>query len=103
MSTSHSVAYWDYLHLDQLLSLQGGLAGHDAQLSEDELHFIVVHQVFELWFKLILRELRLARDKMAAPWVQEETIPYVVHHLRRVNEIVRLAVEQETWAGEKRQ
>jgi tryptophan 2,3-dioxygenase len=94
MSTSHSVAYWDYLHLDQLLSLQGGLEGNDAHLSEDELHFIVVHQVFELWFKLILRELRLARDKMAAPWVQEETIPYVVHHLRRVNEIFRLAVEQ---------
>ena len=71
-----------------------GLEGNDAQLSEDELHFIVVHQVFELWFKLMLRELRLARDKMVAPWVEEETIPYVVHHLRRVNEIFRLAVEQ---------
>jgi tryptophan 2,3-dioxygenase len=92
--THHSVTYWDYLHLDQLLTLQGGLEGDDAHLSEDELHFIVVHQVFELWFKLMLRELRLARDKMAAPWVEEETIPYVVHHLRRVNEIVRLAVEQ---------
>jgi tryptophan 2,3-dioxygenase len=86
--------YWDYLRLPELLELQGGLEGNDAELSEDELHFIVVHQVFELWFKLMLRELRLARDKMAAPWVEEETIPYVVHHLRRVNEIFRLAVEQ---------
>jgi tryptophan 2,3-dioxygenase len=94
MPTHQSVTYWDYLQLDQLLALQSGLEGNDAHLSEDELHFIVVHQVFELWFKLMLRELRLARDKMAAPWVEEETIPYVVHHVRRVNEILRLAVEQ---------
>jgi tryptophan 2,3-dioxygenase len=94
MSTPPAVTYWDYLRLPELLGLQGGLEGNDAEISEDELHFIVVHQVFELWFKLMLRELRLARDKMAAPWVEEETIPYVVHHLRRVNEIFRLAAEQ---------
>jgi tryptophan 2,3-dioxygenase len=94
MPTSQGITYWDYLRLPELLDLQGGLEGNDAEISEDELHFIVVHQVFELWFKLMLRELRLARDKMAAPWVEEETIPYVVHHLRRVNEIFRLAVEQ---------
>jgi len=88
------LTYWEYLQLDKLLTLQRGSENDDAQLSEDELHFIVVHQVFELWFKMMLRELRLARDKMAAPWVQEETIPYVVHHLRRLNEIFRLAIEQ---------
>jgi tryptophan 2,3-dioxygenase len=94
MPTPQAVTYWDYLRLPELLDLQGGLEGSDTEMSEDELHFIVVHQVFELWFKLILRELRLARDKLAAPRVEEETIPYVVHHLRRVNEIFRLAVEQ---------
>lgn len=94
MAVRHSTTYWEYLNLHDLLSLQGGLEGDDTKLSEDELHFIVVHQVFELWFKLILRELRLSRDKMAAPWVEEETIPYVVHHLRRVLEIFRLAAEQ---------
>jgi tryptophan 2,3-dioxygenase len=88
------ITYWDYLKLDQLLHLQSGVERDDDQLLADELHFIVVHQVFELWFKLILRELSLARDRMAAPRVQEETIPYVVHHLRRVNAIFRLAVEQ---------
>jgi tryptophan 2,3-dioxygenase len=88
------ITYWDYLQLDQFLRLQSGLEQDDDQLLADELHFIVVHQVFELWFKLILRELYLARDRMAAPRVREETIPYVVHHLRRVNAIFRLAVEQ---------
>jgi tryptophan 2,3-dioxygenase len=94
MPTPPAVTYWDYLRLPELLALQGGLEGNDVEISEDELHFIVVHQVFELWFKLMLRELRLARDKMAAPWVEEETVPYVVHHLRRINEILRLAAEQ---------
>jgi tryptophan 2,3-dioxygenase len=31
---------------------------------------------------------------MAAPRVLEEIIPYVVHHLRRVNEILKLAIDQ---------
>ena len=86
--------YWDYLKLDRLLDLQGGLEGDEQQLMPDELHFIIVHQAFELWFKLTLRELRLARDHLAEPKVPEEQIPYVVHHLRRVNEILRLAIDQ---------
>lgn len=89
-------AYWDYLRLDQLLSLQGGLEGDEAQLMPDELHFIIVHQAFELWFKLSLRELRLARDHLAAPRVPEESVPYVVHHLRRVSAILEHAVDQFT-------
>lgn len=86
--------YWDYLNLPEMLSLQGGLEGDESVLSSDELHFIIVHQVYELWFKLALREIRLAREQLAGPKVPEESIPYVVHHLRRVNEILRLAVEQ---------
>ena len=53
-----------------------------------------MHQVFELWFKLSLRELRDARDHLAAPRVPEDKIPHVVHHLRRVSEILQLTVEQ---------
>jgi len=94
MSTPATPTYWDYLGLDKLLSLQGGLEGDETRLMPDELHFIVVHQVFELWFKLVLRELRLARDHLAAPHVPEEHVPYVVHHLRRVNTIAGLMVAQ---------
>ena len=91
---SGTPTYWDYLQLDQLLDLQGGLEGDEAALLPDELHFIVVHQSYELWFKLVLRSLRSARDHLAAPLVAEETIPNVVHHLRRINAILRLAVHQ---------
>jgi tryptophan 2,3-dioxygenase len=83
--------YWDYLRLPDLLELQGGL---DNAPSPDELHFIVVHQSFELWFKLVLSQLRLARDHLAAPRLPEERVPFVVHHLGRVNAILRLCVEQ---------
>jgi tryptophan 2,3-dioxygenase len=83
--------YWDYLALDRLLDLQGGL---DGAPSPDELHFIVVHQAFELWFRLALSQLRVARDHLAAPVLAEEQVPYVVHHLGRVNRILELCVQQ---------
>lgn len=86
--------YWDYLRLQDLLSMQGGLEDDSSKLMPDELHFIIVHQVFELWFKLVLRELRLARDHLEAPRLAEEAVPHVVHHLRRTNAILRLCREQ---------
>lgn len=86
--------YWDYLNLDRLLDLQGGLEGDEDALLTDELHFIIVHQVYELWFKLVIRSLRLARDRLDVQRVDEETIPYVAHHLKRVNAILRLGVNQ---------
>lgn len=86
--------YWDYLNLDALLSLQGGVEGDDAQLVPDELLFIIVHQTYELWFKQVLRELTEAIDLFRRGAVPEEQLPHVVHHLKRVAAIMRLAVEQ---------
>jgi tryptophan 2,3-dioxygenase len=86
--------YWDYLRLDRLLTLQSGFEETADALRPDEMLFVVVHQAYELWFSLILRGLREARDTLGAPRVAEETIPDVVHHLRRVNTICRLAVQQ---------
>ena len=83
--------YWDYLRLKPLLGLQGGLGVNEEDLQNDELHFIVTHQSLELWFKLMLAELRLARNHLASPNLPEEQVPHVVHHLRRVSEILRLA------------
>lgn len=85
--------YWDYLRLPQLLDLQGGL-DRETALDNDELHFIVVHQAYELWFKLALVELREARDHLDRPQLDEEVVPNTVHHLRRVIEIMRLGVAQ---------
>ncbi len=86
--------YWDYLRLDDLLDLQGGVEGDDEALVPDELLFIVVHQTYELWFKQVLRELTEAIALFRRGAVPEEQVPLVVHHLRRVGAILRLAVEQ---------
>src|SRR3712207_4055039 len=52
---SGRMSYGDYLALDQLLSAQKPLSGQ-----HDELLFITIHQVQELWLKLMLHELDLA-------------------------------------------
>ena len=48
-------AYWDYIKVEQLLSLQSGLESNDKDLANDEVMFITVHQIDELWFKQIGR------------------------------------------------
>jgi tryptophan 2,3-dioxygenase len=93
MTDSKSLTYWDYLKLDDLLGLQGGVENDEATLHPDESHFIIVHQIYELWFKLSLIQLRLARDQLAPVEVSEDAIPFVVHHLRRVNQIFEVAVD----------
>lgn len=89
----HAPNYTDYLHIEDLLGLQGGLDDNESELIPDELLFIVVHQALELWFKIVLRELRLARDHLSVEEVPEESVPHVVHHLRRVNRVFELAIE----------
>ena len=55
-----SLTYWDYLKLDQLLKLQ---QAKSTPPEHDEMLFIVIHQVYELWFKLLLHELeKIKRD-----------------------------------------
>lgn len=53
------LTYWDYIHLDTLLSLQ-----NPKTAFPDEEIFIIYHQITELYFKLILHETRqLAYDE----------------------------------------
>ena len=48
-----SLNYSSYLQLDKLLTLQSPLSNGPEH---DELLFIVIHQVYELWFKQLLHE-----------------------------------------------
>jgi tryptophan 2,3-dioxygenase len=57
--------------------------------AHDELLFIVVHQVYELWFKELLYELDAARTAMAAGDAYR-----AVHYLRRVGAIETVLVAQ---------
>jgi tryptophan 2,3-dioxygenase len=55
------LTYGAYLHLTDLLEQQ---VPESTPPAHDELLFITIHQVYELWFKLLLAELTDARDRM---------------------------------------
>jgi len=83
--TAGGTDYATYLLIDDLLQLQRPLTP-DAH---DELLFIVVHQAYELWFKLVLHELTAARDAL------QDGRPHVAApNLRRVVAVERLLLEQ---------
>lgn len=77
--------YWDYIKIEPLLALQTGIEDHEAvgAAHNDEVMFIVVHQIDELWFKLALRELVAIRDLFAAEHVAEQSLASAVRGLRR--------------------
>lgn len=51
--------YSNYLRLDELLNLQTLASAKAGQEEHDEMLFIVIHQVYELWFKQVLHETQL--------------------------------------------
>jgi tryptophan 2,3-dioxygenase len=78
------LSYGTYLNVAKLLELQKGLSQE-----HDELLFIVAHQVYELWFKVVLYELEAARDRIDA-----NDIFFARHFLHRVHAIERVLIEQ---------
>ncbi len=80
------LTYGSYLRLDDLLAQQRPQAAPPAH---DELLFITIHQVYELWFNQLLHELTAARDAMLAG---EAYLPRV--RLERCHVIARVLVEQ---------
>jgi tryptophan 2,3-dioxygenase len=84
------LTYGSYLRLEQLLSaqhLESDQAGEGA--AHDELLFITIHQVYELWFQQLLHEATAARDAMRSGntwWAQ--------HLLQRMHVIERVLVHQ---------
>ncbi len=85
--------YWEYIHVEELLGLQGGFDGDESKVSDDETLFIVVHQIYELWFKLILRELGTARDLFRQNPVPDIQLASAVRSFRRVVAIFEQATQ----------
>jgi tryptophan 2,3-dioxygenase len=81
-----TLTYGGYLKVPELLSLQNCLS---SPLQHDEPLFIVIHQVYELWFKLMLHETDTAVRCLGDDRVAEAT-----RLMRRVVEIQRLLVHQ---------
>ena len=86
MTTADDLTYSSYLRIDDLLSLQ--------QLRSDpphpeELHFIVVHQALELWFKLLLHDL-----ERTIGCLDRDDWPGALVLLRRINDVMDTGLAQ---------
>ena len=68
------LTYWDYIHLDTLLSLQV-----PRTYFPDEEIFIMYHQITELYFKLILHEQKQFVDHRA------QDVEFLTEKARRIN------------------
>ncbi|WP_336207826.1 tryptophan 2,3-dioxygenase [Nonomuraea sp. LPB2021202275-12-8] len=78
------LSYGGYLRLPELLAQQ-----QPQSQAPDELLFITIHQVYELWFKLLLHELEVARAAMFGGEVWRAR-----HLFERVHAVERVLVEQ---------
>lgn len=81
---SDPVTYSSYLRLDDLLSCQS-----PTTEQHDELLFVVIHQVYELWFKQILHETALLQERLEAG-----NSSGALHTARRIAKILKTIVGQ---------
>ena len=83
------MTYSSYLKVDELLSLQQPRSAEDGDVEHDEMLFIVIHQVYELWFKQILWELDHVIELLG-----EDDRTRAAHGLHRVLRILKVLVGQ---------
>ena len=84
MSHQASLTYTSYLALDEVLGAQ-----RPRSDEHDELLFIVIHQVYELWFKQLLHEGAQLQRRL-----EEGDTPHALHTLKRILTILKTIVAQ---------
>lgn len=84
--TDRSVTYGSYLAVDELLALQ---RPRSQGPEHDEMLFIVIHQVYELWFKQVLHEVDHVVDLLEAGETHRAQ-----HTLKRILTIMKVLVAQ---------
>jgi tryptophan 2,3-dioxygenase len=86
MKRDPAVTYTSYLQVDHLLSLQ---QPRSSGPEHDELLFIVIHQVYELWFKELLHEVDYVRRLL-----EGDESHRAQHTLKRILTILKVLVAQ---------
>jgi len=84
--TEPALTYATYLKVHELLTLQ---SPRSMPIEHDEMLFIVIHQVYELWFKQILHELGGMRTALS-----KDDVPQTLHTFKRVLTILKTLVAQ---------
>jgi tryptophan 2,3-dioxygenase len=81
--------YGNYLRLEELLNLQTTASGQAGEEEHDEMLFIVIHQVYELWFKQVLHETQLLVRSL-----EEDERPMAFATFKRILTIFKTLVAQ---------
>lgn len=85
------LTYGSYLRLPQLLDAQHLESSPPAH---DELLFITIHQVYELWFQQLLHEMGTVRDVLVSTRADSNELWWALHLLTRAHVIERTLVQQ---------
>jgi tryptophan 2,3-dioxygenase len=86
---SHNLTYGGYLRVEELIQLQTPRSQGPHGAEHDELLFIIIHQVYELWFKELLHELDYACELLRAGDAARTG-----HTMRRILTILKTIVAQ---------
>ena len=89
-----SIHYDQYLQLNKILSAQTLRSENFDKGAHDEMLFIIVHQVYELWFKEILHDLASVKSLFSEGIVQEENIGIAISRMDRIVKIQKILVDQ---------
>lgn len=88
------LTYAEHLQLDRLLSCQIRQSELRGRPAHDEMLFIIVHQAYELWFKLILFELDRIQGIFTGPQADDRNLDEAVQGAGRIVEILKLLIQQ---------
>ncbi len=90
--------YAGYLGLEKILDAQRLISTHDPKRNgkpaHDEMLFIIVHQAYELWFKLVLFELSRVQEIFAGEKVADSNLRPASASMERIVETLKLLVQQ---------
>ena len=88
--------YSDYIELDNILNCQHPKSFESLEEGNDEMLFIIVHQVYELWFKQIIFELDLVRHIFIRGRINDNSddMSKAVQKLKRIGKILELINQQ---------
>lgn len=87
-----SLYYTDYLELDKILGSQHP----KSDLKTDEMLFIIIHQAYELWFKMVIHELDRVREIFSQDNINDNAgeMSIAVNKLKRVTKIFEVINQQ---------
>ncbi len=89
-----TIHYQNYLKLKELLGSQELRSAQLGEEAHEEMLFIIVHQVYELWFKQIIHELHSVIEFFEDNEVIESSLSVAIGRLNRVESILKLMVQQ---------